>query len=46
METMSGPVFSCIIFLVLLVAGGNCLLGDLGDLAGEVMEEQRGLLRN
>lgn len=26
-----------------LEVGGNCLLGDLGELAGEDMEEQRGL---
>ena len=28
-----------------LVLGGNCLLGDLGELAGEEREEQRGRLR-
>ena len=29
--------------LLALEVGGNCLLGDLGELAGEDMEEQRGL---
>ena len=28
-----------------LVLGGNCLLGDLGELAGEEREEHRGRLR-
>ena len=31
------------ILLALEAVGGNCLLGDLGELAGEDMEEQRGL---
>ena len=33
------------IFLALVV-GGNCLLGDLGELAGEERDEQRGRLRS
>ena len=28
-----------------MVLGGNCLLGDLGELAGEEREEQRGRRR-
>ena len=52
MEIMSGagevpragaPEGGAEILLALEAVGGNCLFGDLGELAGEDMEEHRGL---
>ena len=54
MEIMSGagevpragaPDGGAEILLALEAVGGNCLLGDLGELAGEEREEHRGRLR-